>query len=138
MLEVNHSVTVGDVSMALDKAVILESTVVLRTAVEQASKKRQGIVCIVDDKGHLLGVFTDGDLRRLLLQTHKPIGAIFAEDIGDHMTPNPKCVTNDMSLEDAIVLMETADIYDLPVVDDAGKLIGLVHMHTALKYLLGL
>lgn len=138
MNQLNKDVLVNQVMLPLTDFVVLKVNELFRTAIEQMSEKRLGIVCIVDQEGVLVGVFTDGDIRRLLLRDHKPLGAFFVEDIGDHMTANPKQASPEMPLVDAVSLMETADIYDLPVVDAHGKLIGLLHMHTALRYLLGL
>ena len=136
--QVNSSISVSDVALPVAAIVTSKPQALLRTAIERMSSKRLGIVCVVDDNDCLIGVLTDGDLRRMLLRDHKPIGALYADDVGDHITRNPKTALPDMLLVDAVALMETADIYDLPVVDAKGKLIGLLHMHTALKFLLGL
>jgi arabinose-5-phosphate isomerase len=109
-----------------------------RKAVEQMSEKRLGIACIVDDESTFVGVFTDGDIRRLLLLDHKPIAALFTEDISRHMTRNPKTASPNMKLGQAISLMEQTDVYDLPVVDRDGRLVGVLHMHAAIKRLLDL
>ena len=137
MAEVNHDVTVADALLPIKDAVVLQPTDLLRTAIEQVSKKRQGLACIVEND-RLVGVFSDGDLRRVLLMDHKPMAALFAEDIRDFMTTDPKTIRIDDRLEDAVALMERVDIYDLPVVDDDNQVLGLLHMHTALKRLLGL
>ena len=137
MAEVNHDATVADALLPTEGAVVLKPTDLLRTAIEQVSKKRQGLACIVDE-GKLVGVFSDGDLRRVLLMDHKPMAALFAEDIRDFMTTDPKTIRLEDQLEDAVALMESVDIYDLPVVDDESRVVGLLHMHTAIKYLLGL
>lgn len=135
---VNSTVRVSDVALPVANIVTLRSQALLRTAIEEMSEKKLGIVCVVDAQNKLVGVLTDGDIRRMLLRDHKPIGAFYADDVGEHITQNPKTANPDMLLVDAIALMETADIYDLPVVDALGKLTGLLHMHTALKFLLGL
>ena len=131
-------IRVEDVALGRDKSVLLNSKDLVRDAVVQMSEKHLGFACIIDDQDKLIGVFTDGDLRRVLLAEHKPLAALFAEDIGMHMTENPKRVNSDMELADAVAFMESADIYDLPVVDKQDRIIGLLHMHTALKHLLGL
>lgn len=138
MTELNHACEVQDVALSLDQAVVLRSEDMFRTAVEQMSKKRLGIACVVDAEDSFVGVFTDGDIRRLLLSDHKPIAALFAEDISHHMTRNPRTAAPDMKLRDAVSLMEHTDVYDLPVVDREGRLTGVLHMHAAIKVLLGL
>jgi arabinose-5-phosphate isomerase len=138
MTPLNRSITVGDVALPLSKVVVLSPTDVFRVAVESMSRNRLGIACIVDPDGKLIGVFTDGDIRRVLLREHKPIAALFAEDILHYMTRNPKTTSSEMSLESAVLFMEMVDVYDLPVVDASGRLTGILHMHTALKFLLSL
>jgi len=134
----NSSVIVRDVALPLEQIVVLRPVDMFRSAVEAMSKKRLGISCIVDGDGLLVGVFTDGDIRRMLLRDHRPIAALFSEDIADHMTRNPQTVNPDMTLGDAVSFMETMDVLDLPMVDQQGHLKGLLHLHTALKHLLGL
>jgi CBS domain-containing protein len=136
--ELNYSCEVQDVALSLEQTVVLRPNDMFRTAVEKMSKKRLGIACVVDKDDTFMGVFTDGDIRRLLLSDHKPIAALFAEDISQHMTRNPKTTTPGMKLREAISLMEHTDVYDLPVVDGDGRLTGVLHMHAAIKALFGL
>jgi CBS domain-containing protein len=138
MRESIKAVSVDEVVLALEQIVVLPPTELFRVAVEEMSKKRLGIACITDVNQQLIGVLTDGDIRRILLRHHKPIGALFAEDVADFMTRNPKTARVGMSLEEAVLMMEKVDVYDLPVVDEAGKLTGLLHVHSALKYFLNL
>lgn len=138
MKQKEKHIQVGHVAFDSDRIIILKVTDLFRDAIVKMSKKRLGFACIVDDQDKLIGVFTDGDLRRVLLAEHKPLAALFVEDIGNHMTENPKRVTSDTELSEAVAFMESADIYDLPVVDEQNRIVGLLHMHTALKYLLGL
>ena len=85
---------------------------------------------------HLVGVFTDGDLRRKLLNSQKPSAAFFVDDVVDHMFENPFTVTPSDSLHTAIQLMEEHQVWDLPVVDYTQSLVGLLHLHPAVKALL--
>ena len=114
MQDVNHKITVEEVALPPEKMVILEEVSAVRTAVEEISKKRQGIACIVDAEGRLVGVFTDGDLRRVLLNTHRPFAALFADDVSEFMTKNPKTATPTQTVADAVTIMEAVDVYDLP------------------------
>jgi CBS domain-containing protein len=133
-----HDILVGEVALPVEKMVVLRPTDVFRVAVEKMSQGRLGIACVVEQDGTLAGVFTDGDIRRLLLSQHKPIAALFSEDIGDHMIRSPKTIKATTSLKEGVSLMEAADVLDLPVIEESGRLIGLLHLHTALKHLLGL
>ncbi len=133
-----HHILVGEVALPVDKMVVLRPTDIFRVAVEKMSRGRLGIACVVEGDGTLVGVFTDGDIRRLLLSEHKPIAALFSEDIGDHMIRNPKTIRATTSLKSGVSLMDAADVLDLPVVEESGRLVGLLHLHSALKHLLGL
>lgn len=100
------------------------------------SEFRLGIACIVDDSGLLLGIFTDGDLRRKLLNTQKPIASFFVDDVLDHGTHSPLTINESDSLSAAIELMELHQVWDLPVVNHSSNLVGLLHLHPAVKALL--
>ena len=130
------SQNVGDVALSSDEAVVLGPRELFRVAVEMMSQKRLGIACVVDSDKKLVGVLTDGDIRRMLLRDHKPIAALYTEDVSHYMTEGPKTVSPETDLVEAISFMEQVDVYDLPVVDSSGKLVGLLHMHTAVKHLL--
>jgi len=85
-----------------------------------------GAACVRNEEGELLGLITDGDLRRAL-ETHDDIRQISA---GDLMTVHPVTVRPDTSLQDALRLMEDrpSQISVLPVVD-GGRCVGLVRLH---------
>ena len=131
-----ESITVSEIALPPGEAVVLEPRELFRVAVEMMSKKRLGIACIVDSDGKLVGVLTDGDIRRMLLRDHRPMAALYTEDISGYMTAEPKTVNPNTDLVEALSFMEQVDVYDLPVVDDSGRFVGLLHMHTAVKHLL--
>lgn len=124
-----ESSKVSDVALGLDDFPVLAPTDLLKTALEQMTAKRLGIVCIVDENGVLQGVFTDGDIRRHLLSVQRPFSAFFADDVIDHAELDPTTVQGDASLDEALDLMGHSRIWDLPVVDGRGHLIGLLHLH---------
>lgn len=87
-----------------------------------------GAACVEDSSGHLVGLITDGDLRRAL-QAHDDIRALCAADV---MTLNPVTIRPDALLMDALNLMEDrpSQISVLPVVDPAtGQCLGLIRLH---------
>ena len=96
---------------------------------------RLGIACIVDDSDQLIGIFTDGDLRKLL-KSQKPIASFFVDDVIEHSISDPHKVLPSDSLVDAVSLMELHKVWDLPVVDHSNILVGLLHLHPAVKSLL--
>jgi len=82
--------------------------------------KRSGAACVVEPDGRLLGIFTDGDLRRLLTDNHSSL----SDPIRMHMIASPKRVTRGTSVENALALLRAHQIDELPVVDEEGLLIG--------------
>ena len=85
----------------------------------------------------MLGILTDGDVRRMLLREQKPVAALFVDDVIVHANMSPTVVAPDARLDTAIALMEEREIWDLPVVDDEGMLRGVLHLHPVVKALLG-
>ncbi|MFH0766330.1 MAG: KpsF/GutQ family sugar-phosphate isomerase [Calditrichota bacterium] len=100
-----------------------------REVLMEMTAKRLGVACVVDDDSKLKGIFTDGDLRRLLERTPNPL-ELSAREI---MIPQPKSTNRDQLCAGALHTMETHNITSLPVLDEAGTLVGLVHIHDILK-----
>jgi len=96
-----------------------------------------GIACLVDKANNLIGVITDGDIRRIILNVNKPMAAIFVDDVQIYSTTNFAKVNPETPLQKAVLIMEQLKIWDLPVVDKSGNLVGLLHLHPAIKLLLG-
>jgi len=118
-----------DVALGLDAFPVLRPDDLLKTALEEMTAKRLGIVCIIDDAGLLQGVFTDGDIRRHLLSVQRPFAAFFSDDVIDHAQRKATTVPATASLREALDVMARLRIWDLPVVDDQGRLTGLLHLH---------
>jgi len=131
----NSTINVGDVMLTVDNFPLVNENTIVKEALEKMDIYRLGIVCITDSDDHLLGIMTDGDIRRKLLAVQKPLSAFFVDDAINQAIKNPVTATHDMSLFDAVNLMEERQIWDLPVMD-GNKLIGLLHLHAAVKSLL--
>ena len=130
--------TVADVQLPLEKVPVVNPRTMLKQTLELMSQLRLGIACVVDDDGHMQGVFTDGDMRRILLKDQKPFSALFVDDIITHAHTDATTTGPDVSLAKAIEVMEEKEIWDLPVVRDDGVLVGLLHLHPAIKAVMGL
>ncbi|MGB9808404.1 MAG: KpsF/GutQ family sugar-phosphate isomerase [Thermosulfidibacteraceae bacterium] len=102
----------------------------MEEVVIEISSKRLGITTVVDDYDKLLGVITDGDLRRLIERLGK---ALFDAKAKDVMTRNPKTIKKDALATEALNIMEKYSITSLVVVDDEKKVIGVIHLHDILK-----
>ena len=99
----------------------------LAQVIIEMTKKRLG-AAVVTGNGKLLGIITDGDLRRMLMK-HPDIEKIKASEI---MTPNPKTIDENALVADALHKMRQNSITQLPVVSGEAYL-GVIHLHDILK-----
>jgi len=100
----------------------------LTAAILEVTRKRMGMTAVIQADGTLAGVFTDGDLRRLLERTTE-LGALKVDDV---MTRQPTTVgPQDLAVE-AVRRMEDRRINQLPVIDSSRRLVGAVHIHDLL------
>ncbi len=129
---------VKDVMLQAGSFPVLSERIIFKEALEAMGKSRLGIACIVGPGNHLIGVITDGDVRRKLLTVQKPFSAFFVDDCVEHCIRSPKVTSPEASLISAIEIMGKHQIWDLPVVNDKGELSGLLHLHPAIKALLGM
>jgi len=91
----------------------------------EMSRKKLGVTAVVDGE-RLVGIVSDGDLRRLLEKRGKDVMDLTA---GEAMTKNPKSITGGEFAATALALMEEKKITSLMVVDGSGTLKGIVHLH---------
>ena len=99
----------------------------LTQVIIEMTKKRLG-AAVVTDHGHIAGIITDGDLRRMLMR-HPDIDHVKAQEI---MTPDPKTINEDDLVADALHKMRQNSITQLPVLKD-GNYVGVIHLHDILK-----
>jgi DeoR family transcriptional regulator, catabolite repression regulator len=130
------SALVSDVMVPLERCPVIGDRVIFKEALDRMGETRLGIVCIVDEVGRLLGILTDGDVRRKLLKVQKPVSALFVDDTLDHAIRSPITTQPDVPLIDAVNVMGEKEVWDLPVVTRDGVLAGLLHLHPAVRYLL--
>jgi arabinose-5-phosphate isomerase len=89
-----------------------------------------GMTIVVDADQRVAGIFTDGDLRRCV-SSHRDLSSLRVRDV---MTTSPRTVRADDLAIDCVETMETApQVSQLVVVDDAGRLVGALHMHDLFK-----
>ncbi|QEA40215.1 KpsF/GutQ family sugar-phosphate isomerase [Pistricoccus aurantiacus] len=100
----------------------------LRDALLEITRQGLGFTCVVDARGTLAGVYTDGDLRRTLDQYHD----LHELKVDDVMTRPGKRIAPNLLAVEAVRLMEDNRITALAVVDDEGRPIGALHMHDLL------
>ncbi|AMD00229.1 MULTISPECIES: KpsF/GutQ family sugar-phosphate isomerase [Halomonas] len=101
----------------------------LRDALLEMSRQGLGFTCVVDVQNRLIGVYTDGDLRRTLDQ-HTDLSQLSVDDV---MTRPGKRIAPDLLAAEAVRVMEDNRITALAVVDEEGHPVGALHMHDLLR-----
>lgn len=107
---------------------LVTPTTVVRDALLEISQKGLGMTAVVDDHQQLVGIFTDGDLRRILdkrIDIHSAL-------IGDVMTVNPTVAEPNMLAAEGLNLMQDKSINGL-ILCEQGKVVGALNMHDLLK-----
>jgi arabinose-5-phosphate isomerase len=104
-----------------DQLPLVEAHTNMHDTVLEMSAKRLGVVGVTDETGNLVGVITDGDLRRHIEQG-------LDHEASEFMTRNPKTIAPDSLVDDALTLFEEYRITALFVVD-GGKPVGVLHIH---------
>jgi arabinose-5-phosphate isomerase len=100
----------------------------LSAAILEVTRKRMGMTAVIGPDGRLAGVFTDGDLRRLLERT-TDIGALRVDEV---MTARPATIGPDALAVEAVRRLEERRIGQLVVVDADGRMVGALHIHDLL------
>lgn len=106
----------------------VNATQTLKEAIVEMTRKRLGVTAVVDNDNHLLGIITDGDLRRML-EKSVAIDAIKVKDI---MTANPQTIEPDMLAVEALDILRKKEISQLVVVEK-GKYLGIIHIHDLVR-----
>ena len=117
--------TVGDLMHRLEEAPLTSSTTPMPEAMRVMTERGLGVVGIVDEVGKLIGVVTDGDLRR-------NFEGLSTKTVADIMTRNPKALTADSLAADAARIMNESRITVLFVIAQ-GKPVGVLHVHDVLS-----
>lgn len=121
---------VKDIMHSGDSCPKVAATASLSDALVEITHKKLGMTSVVDNSGKILGVFTDGDLRRVLDHGEVNIKQL---NIKQCMTANCKTITADKLAAEALHIMDSKSINALPVVDENNYLIGALNMHDLLS-----
>jgi arabinose-5-phosphate isomerase len=119
LMRVEHVMHAGE------SAPVVRTTTAMPDVVHEMSSKRLGMTCVVDADARLVGVFTDGDLRRQMIRQPN----VLALTAGDVMTPNPITIDRRLLAVEALKVMETHKITSVDVADARGTVEGVVHLH---------
>jgi len=108
------------------KIPIVEEDTLMQEAIEEITQKKMGMTCVVDKDKKLVGVITDGDLRRMLRKYKQDL---FQKKAQECMTQNPITIDKKNLATEALNLMEKKKITSLVIKNKAGEVSGVVHLH---------
>jgi arabinose-5-phosphate isomerase len=119
LMRVEHVMHAGDAAPSVGMSAAMPEVF------HEMSSKRLGMTCVVGDDGALAGIFTDGDLRRLMSR----VSNVLALSAGEVMTRNPITIGRELLAVEALRIMETHKVTSVVVVDRRRLVEGVVHLH---------
>jgi len=121
-------VKVAEVMLTGDKVPTVPALASFAEALAELNKKNIGALLIVSPEKKILGILTDGDIRRLMVKSRE----FFAQTVGSVMITAPKTIRADVLAADALSVMQRHEVTVLAVVDEAEQLVGVLHLHDLL------
>ncbi|RME07908.1 MAG: KpsF/GutQ family sugar-phosphate isomerase, partial [Aquificota bacterium] len=120
---------VGDLCHRGEEVPVVRENTPMKEAIIEMTSKGFGATAVVNAEGRLVGIITDGDLRRFVNR-----GGNFDTSLArDVMTPDPKTAAMEELAAEALKRMEDYKITVLPVVDEEKRPVGIIHMHDILR-----
>ncbi len=122
---------VKDLMHAGEAFPVVKENALMKEAIFEITSKRLGVTAVCNQRGHLVGVITDGDLRRAL----EKFADLFQKEASEVMTRNPKRVAKEALAAEAVQRMEKYSITSLFVFDEPEDEVpvGIIHLHDLLK-----
>jgi len=120
---------INDIMVTGDAVPKVNANALLKDALVEISQKGIGMTSVIDENDHIIGIYTDGDLRRSLNEEVD----IHTTVVSDVMGHNPKTARADMLAEQALQIMQKNKVNQLVIVDDGNKVIGALNMHALLR-----
>jgi len=108
-----------------DKIPLVKRDTAMADVVYEMSRKGLGMTCVIDDGRVLLGIITDGDIRRKMASSTNVLSLV----AGDVMTPRPVVIDRTTLAAEALNLLETRKITSIVVIDGQRRVEGVVHLH---------
>jgi arabinose-5-phosphate isomerase len=118
---------VADLIQANEKPSV-RPTASLKEVIVEITEKRLGVTAVTNNENQVVGIITDGDLRRMLERSND-ISQITAKDI---LSPHPKTVVASLLAVEALDILRKNDISQL-IVEEAGKYLGILHLHDLVR-----
>ncbi len=120
---------VSDIMRSGEQYPRVKDTMLVKDVLLEITRTRCGSACIMNSRGKFIGIFTDGDLRRHL----KVDAHILGRKVSEVMTKEPTTVSMDQLALEALKILQSKSIDEVPVVDAKGKLTGLLDVQDILK-----
>lgn len=128
MFTLKTDTTVDEIMIPVNNVATVDVNAIFKDVISDIQDSGYGIACIVNDKLQLLGVVTDGDIRRIILRHQRPFSSLLLESSTRFASKNPVTFESGMNINEALSILQEKNIWDAPVVKN-GKLIGLIHLH---------
>jgi len=119
---------VQDIMLTADQVPLVSEGSSMDTALDEINRLSFGVTFVVDSQNHLMGIITDGDIRRVVSK-RKTLDGLNVTHV---MTKSPRRVGPETPAYDALNLMEQYQITVLPITNSKGKVLGLLHLHDIL------
>ncbi|MBI1871468.1 MAG: KpsF/GutQ family sugar-phosphate isomerase [Chlamydiae bacterium] len=120
---------VSDIMRTGDMNPIVRSNLCVKDVLLRITSAHAGAASVIDESGLLIGIFTDGDLRRHL----EGDSNVLHRNVRDLMTPHPRTVERDKMAVEALKIMKDLRIDELPVIDSEGRPVGLLDVQDLIK-----
>lgn len=124
---------VRDLMHSEDAIPVVSEGTLIKDAIYEISSKKMGVTAVVNASRKLVGIISDGDLRRWMEKTEKSGENLLTKKAKDIMTKNPKVANKDSLAAEAVAIMEKNSITCLIVADPASVPEGVIHLHDLLK-----
>ncbi len=120
---------VEDICHSDNELPLVNEDVTVREALIEVTAKKLGMTCVINPRGQLAGIYTDGDIRRTLTQQYD----VNATAVKKVMSPNCQTIRHGMLAAEALALMQKYSITSLVIIDDDHHPIAVVHLHDLLR-----
>jgi TalC/MipB family fructose-6-phosphate aldolase len=127
--DIHMTKSVRDVMHVGDAVPVVKDTDTMKVAVYEITRKRLGLTTVVDSQGRIIGCVTDGDARRAI-QKHQNLWDL---NVKECMSKEPKTISKDQKLSEALDTMRKFKIQNLVVIDEGGKPFGIIHVQDILQ-----
>jgi arabinose-5-phosphate isomerase len=120
---------VEDIMRVKTRTPIVKRSTTVKDVLLKITKMRAGSASVIDSKGKLVGIFTDGDLRRHFEKGEE----LMDRKVGDVMTKSPVTITQDCLAAEAFEILRDKEIDEIPVVDKSNRPVGILDVQDILK-----